>query len=95
MAPDARELIAALCCVNPAQRLGNLPDGTAGVKNHGYFKSIDWQAMYQRRSKGPIIPEIKHAADTSCFDQYDDAPESKTAYTPDMCDKYDKEFKDF
>lgn len=95
MASDARELIAGLCRVNPAQRLGNLPDGTTGVKNHVYFKTIDWDAMYQRRTKGPIVPEIRHAADTSCFDQYDDAPESKTVYTADMCDKYDKEFKDF
>ena len=95
MATDARELIAGLCRVNPAQRLGNLSDGSAGVKNHPYFKSIDWNAIYHRQSKGPIIPDVKHAADTSCFDEYDAAPESKSLYTTDLADKYDKEFKDF
>lgn len=95
MAPDARDLIAGLCKVNPAQRLGNLTNGTAGVKGHPYFKTIDWDSLYHRRNKGPIVPEVKHAADTSCFDEYEDAPEKKTVYTADMAEKYDKEFKDF
>ena len=95
MAPDARDIIAGLCKVNPAQRLGNLTNGTAGVKNHPYFKTIDWDSLYHRRKKGPILPEIKHAADTSCFDEYEDAPEKKSVYTSDMAEKYDREFKDF
>ncbi|KAL8825093.1 MAG: hypothetical protein Q9191_004619 [Dirinaria sp. TL-2023a] len=95
MDSDARDLITGLCRVNPGQRLGNLTNGTADVKNHPYFKSIDWHAVYQRKTKGPIIPEIKSATDTSCFDEYDPAPESKSVYTADMASKYDKEFKDF
>lgn len=95
MDADAQNLITGLCRVNPGQRLGNLQDGSAGVKNHPYFKTIDWDSVYHRKRRGPIIPELKSPSDTSCFDEYDAAPESKSVYTPDMASKYDKEFKDF
>lgn len=95
MDSDTQDLIAGLCRVNPGERLGNLGNGTADIKKHPYFKSIDWDAVYRRKNKGPIIPEIRSATDTSCFDEYDPAPDSKSVYTSDMASKYDKEFKDF
>lgn len=99
MSPDARDLIGCLCTVNPSQRLGNISSGdqhgTAVVKSHQFFKTIDWDALYHRKVKGPIIPKVKHAADASNFDNYDPPSESKAEYTKDMAAKYDHEFKDF
>ncbi|KAL2043949.1 hypothetical protein N7G274_003469 [Stereocaulon virgatum] len=96
---DARDLISGLCTVNPSQRLGNIAkggsSGTACVKSHPFFKTIDWDALYQRKSKGPIIPKVRHPADASNFDHYDPPSESKSEYTKDMASKYDHEFKDF
>ena len=96
---DARDLISGLCTVNPSQRLGNIAkygsSGTACVKSHPFFKTIDWDALYHRRIKGPIIPRVKHPADASNFDNYDPPAESKSEYTKDMASKYDHEFKDF
>ena len=92
---EAKDLICGLCTVNPSNRLGNISGGTDRVKSHPFFKGIDWDALYYRQMKGPIIPEIRHPADASNFDQYDPAPEPKSTYTPEMASKYDKEFKDF
>ena len=95
MSPDARDLIGGLCTVNPSHRLGNISGGSAAIKSHAFFKSINWNSLYKREMKGPIIPELKHAADASNFDDYDAAPESSSNYTKDMFHKYDHEFKDF
>lgn len=96
---DARDLIGGLLTVNPSQRLGNITNngvgGTALVKAHTFFKTIDWDALYHRKSKGPIIPKVKHAADCSNFDDYGPPSESSSTYTKDMQQKYDQEFKDF
>ncbi|KAI4200937.1 MAG: hypothetical protein LQ350_003623 [Teloschistes chrysophthalmus] len=93
--PDARDLISGLCVVNPTHRLGNLTGGVDRVKSHPFFASMDWEALYYRRLKGPIIPTLRHAADASNFDDYGAAPEHKSVYTKEMASKYDTEFKDF
>ena len=99
MSSDARDLIGSLCTVNPSQRLGNISsggvNGTALVKSHPFFETIDWDALYHRRIKGPIIPKVKHAADASNYDNYDPPSESQSTYTKDMAQKHDHEFKDF
>ena len=99
MSPEPRDLIGGLCTVNPNQRLGNISSGgqsgTALVKAHPFFKTIDWDALYHRKIKGPIIPKVKHAADSSNFDNYDPPAESKSEYTREMASRYDHEFKDF
>ncbi len=95
MSPEARELIGGLCTVNPSQRLGNISGGAQRVKSHPFFNGIDWHALYYRQMKGPIIPHLRHAADASNFDDYEDAPESKSIYSEEMSKKYEMAFKDF
>ena len=99
LSADAKDIIGALCTVDPAHRLGNISQGNlqgaATVKAHPFFKSIDWDALYNRKMKGPIIPKVKSPTDSSNFTDYD-APSSQcSAYTKDMQHKYDHEFKDF
>ncbi|KAL8940709.1 MAG: hypothetical protein Q9211_002148 [Gyalolechia sp. 1 TL-2023] len=95
MDPDARSLISGLCAVNPGQRLGNLAGGVDKVKSHPFFSTIDWDALYYRKIKGPIIPKLRHAADASNFDEYDQPPEQRSVYTKEMLSKYDHEFREF
>lgn len=92
---DARDLIKGVCRTDIVHRLGNSSDGTEQIKAHPFFKTINWDDLYYRRNKGPIIPEIRHPADASCFDDYDAGPQKRSEYTQDMENKYDKEFKDF
>lgn len=95
MTPEAHDLIAGLCTVNPSQRLGNISGGAQRVKSHPFFRAIDWDALYRRQMKGPIIPHLRHPTDASNFDDYEDAPESKSVYTEEMSSQYEEAFKDF
>lgn len=95
MSPDARDLIAGLCTVNPSQRLGNISGGAERVKSHRFFHGIDWHALYHRQMNGPIVPHVRHAADASNFDEYDPPPEHESLYTPDLAEQYEVDFEDF
>ena len=95
MTPEAHDLIANVCIVNPSQRLGNIQGGAERVKNHPFFRTIDWEALYYRHMKGPIIPQLTSAADASNFDDYDPPSERQSTYTDQMAEKWEHVFKDF
>ena len=95
MTPEARSLISGLCTVDVSKRLGNIQGGANTVKSHPWFASTDWDAVWQRRYPGPIIPHLRGPADTRNFDDYDDEPAGRAPYTEDLRDKYEEMFKDF
>ncbi|USW52110.1 Putative serine/threonine-protein kinase, active [Septoria linicola] len=95
MGTDARDIIGGLCTVDVTKRLGNMAGGAALVKQHPWFSDINWDELYHRRIKGPIIPHLKGPDDTRNFDEYDPEPEKKEPYTKELYEKYDKMFADF
>ncbi|KAK1818163.1 cytochrome c oxidase subunit 1 [Friedmanniomyces endolithicus] len=95
MSQDARDIIAGLCEVDVAKRLGNVKGGASTVKSQPWFKSIDWDALYHRKMQGPIVPHLKSADDTRNFDEYDAEPVHRDQYTKEMQAKYDSAFADF
>lgn len=40
------------------------------MKKHRWFKNIDWEDVYKRQLKPPIVPTVVHDGDTSNFDEY-------------------------
>lgn len=95
MSPDARDLISQLCAVDVSKRLGNIKGGAQAIKEHPWFKDIDWNAMYHREMQGPIVPHLRGPADTRNFDEYDPEPLQKDQYTKEMKEKYEGAFGDF
>ncbi len=96
MSPEAEDLIKGLCTVDRSRRLGNLQAGPADIKRHAFFAPIDWTALYNRTSPGPIVPRLEHAADASNFDDYPDEDASKRhPYTDEMRGRYEDVFRDF
>ncbi|KAF2492684.1 serine/threonine-protein kinase YPK2/YKR2 [Lophium mytilinum] len=95
MSPDARDLIAGLCTVDTSKRLGNIKGGASAVKEHPWFRNIDWDALYHRRVQGPIVPHLRGPADTRNFDEYEPEPEGREEYSADMRDRWEESFKDF
>ncbi|KAK5685392.1 cytochrome c oxidase subunit 1 [Elasticomyces elasticus] len=95
MSEDARGIIAGLCEVDVAKRLGNVKGGAATVKAQPWFKNIDWDALYHRKMQGPIVPHLRSADDTRNFDEYDAEPVHRDPYTKEMQAKYDSAFADF
>ncbi|KAK7576358.1 hypothetical protein V9T40_012644 [Parthenolecanium corni] len=68
--PIAKDLIKKLLVQDRTKRLGNMKNGVEDVKRHRWFKHIDWQDVYNKRLKPPIVPRITFEGDTRNFDEY-------------------------
>jgi cGMP-dependent protein kinase len=63
-------LIKKLCRETPAERLGCQRHGMKDVRKARWFDGFDFVALIARTMQAPILPEIKHATDTSNFDNF-------------------------
>ncbi|KAK3365197.1 kinase-like domain-containing protein [Lasiosphaeria ovina] len=92
---EAKDIIRQLCTVDRSRRLGNISGGAAKVKAHPFFNGVDWDAVIQRRQRGPIIPPIRYPGDAQCFDIYPEEDAVRDEYTDEMAERYDDYFRDF
>lgn len=96
MSTEAKDIIAGLCKTNPSERLGHISGGAGRVKDHPFFHDINWDELYHRKIKGPIIPRIDHPADSGNFEEYPPPDvDRQSIYTEDMREKYEDQFADF
>ncbi|KAI9832003.1 MAG: hypothetical protein M1819_004547 [Sarea resinae] len=59
LGPDAKDLLTRLLRKEPTKRLGaNMPKDLQTIKNHRFFKRIDWKALGRRELEPPIRPII-------------------------------------
>ncbi|KAG2492165.1 hypothetical protein HYH03_009416 [Edaphochlamys debaryana] len=84
MGPWARDLINKLLNPDPALRLGGGVEGVQAVKDHDWFKNLEWNYIAAKAYMPPYTPPLKTPDDTSCFDKYDHLPplESAAGLTP-------------
>jgi len=68
----AKDLIRKLLVIDRTKRIGNLKNGADDIKNHKWFKGLDWEEVYQRKLKAPFVPKVTSAGDTSNFQEYSD-----------------------
>ncbi|XP_024918079.1 cAMP-dependent protein kinase catalytic subunit PRKX isoform X1 [Cynoglossus semilaevis] len=87
-----KDLIKKFLVIDRARRLGNMKNGAEDVKKHRWFKTIDWEAVPQRKLKPPIVPKVSHEGDTSNFDVY---PEDDWKKDPPVPQKDLELFKNF
>lgn len=92
---DAQDIIRSFCTIDRSRRLGNISGGAQRVKDHPFFQDIDWDDVYNRRRRGPIIPPIRYPGDAQCFDNYPEDDGKRDTYSPEMAQKYDDYFRDF
>ncbi|KAF2276293.1 serine/threonine-protein kinase YPK2/YKR2 [Westerdykella ornata] len=95
MSPEARDLISGLCTVDTSKRLGNIKGGASAVKSHPWFRNIDWDALYNRKVRGPIVPHLRGPADARNFDDYEPESGNREPYSKELREKWDEYFKDF
>ncbi|XP_036883606.1 cAMP-dependent protein kinase catalytic subunit PRKX isoform X1 [Sturnira hondurensis] len=69
---NVKDLIRKLLVVDRTRRLGNMKNGADDVKRHRWFRSLDWEAVPQRKLKPPILPKVCGEGDTSNFETYPD-----------------------
>ncbi|XP_062865481.1 cAMP-dependent protein kinase catalytic subunit PRKX [Trichomycterus rosablanca] len=77
-----KDLIKKFLVIDRARRLGNMKNGAEDVKKHRWFKTIDWEAVPNRKLKPPIVPKVSHEGDTSNFEAYPDAEWKKDTPVP-------------
>ena len=73
---DAKSLVKHLLTADVTKRYGCLRNGANDIKNHRWFKNLDWFKLGQKRLPVPFIPQIGRPGDTSNFTDY---PDSDTA----------------
>lgn len=87
---DLKDLLRNLLQVDLTKRYGNLRNGVNDIKNHRWFATTEWIAVYQRKIEAPFIPKVKAPGDTSNFDDYEEE-----ALRISSTEKCQKEFNDF
>ena len=98
---SARDFILALCKTDPTQRLGHIAGGSKRVMEHWFFDGVDWDEIYYRRRRGPIIPRVEWAGDAGNFDEYPDPIDGEESeggrgrYDSELREEWEEAFQDF
>eukprot|EP00298_Acanthocystis_sp_HF-20_P026885 c4717_g1_i1.p1 GENE.c4717_g1_i1~~c4717_g1_i1.p1 ORF type:complete len:337 (-),score=79.76 c4717_g1_i1:25-1035(-) len=71
---SAKDIIKKLCEPDLTKRYGCMANGIEDIKQHKWFKGIDWEELENATLTPPIIPKVSNEADTSNFDQYEESP---------------------
>uniref|UniRef100_A0A1A9W6K8 Protein kinase domain-containing protein n=1 Tax=Glossina brevipalpis TaxID=37001 RepID=A0A1A9W6K8_9MUSC len=69
-----KDLVDHLLQVDLSKRYGNLTNGVKDIKDHAWFKPIDWYAVLNQEIAAPYVPTVANMEDLSNFDKY---PETK------------------
>jgi len=63
LGPDAKDLLTRLLRKEPSKRLGyHMPKDLQTIKQHRFFRKIDWKALERRELEPPIKPVITDPA---------------------------------
>ncbi|XP_023231758.1 cAMP-dependent protein kinase catalytic subunit 3 isoform X2 [Centruroides vittatus] len=68
--PVAKDLIRKLLVNDRTKRLGSMKNEAEDVKRHRWFKGTDWDDVYYKRLKPPIVPKVCFDGDTQNFEEY-------------------------
>ncbi|KAK2104097.1 hypothetical protein P7K49_017953 [Saguinus oedipus] len=69
---DLKDLLQNLLQVDLTKRFGNLRNGVGDIKNHKWFATTNWIAIYKKKVKAPFIPKFAGPGDASNFDNYEE-----------------------
>ena len=63
------DLIRKLLTVDPKKRIGYGSNDANDIKNHPYFKDVDWEKYKRKEIKPPFIPQLENDVDLKYFDE--------------------------
>ena len=69
MSKEAIAICKALLTKSPQKRLGSGDDGEKNVRDHIFFRRIDWSRIESKEVQPPYKPKINDLKDTSNFDR--------------------------
>ncbi|KAH8247300.1 hypothetical protein KR038_002012 [Drosophila bunnanda] len=73
-----RHLIDHLLQVDLSRRFGNLSNGNRDIKDHEWFKEVEWIPMLNQTLTAPYVPNISNPEDLSNFDKVEEKPRAKS-----------------
>ena len=74
LSPDAKDLITKLLKKVPAARLGSKEGDVQKIKNHRFFRKIDWRRLETRDVTPPLQPIITDPAEAENFPRFNALP---------------------
>ncbi|XP_030370303.1 cAMP-dependent protein kinase catalytic subunit 2 isoform X2 [Scaptodrosophila lebanonensis] len=86
-----RHLVDNLLQVDLSKRYGNLINGNKDIKDHEWFKELDWIPLLNQQLRAPYVPNISSPEDISNFDKL---PESKPREKAKVM-RHEEAFADF
>ncbi|CAG8433938.1 12141_t:CDS:2 [Ambispora gerdemannii] len=87
-----KDLLKRLLTADLSKRYGNLKGGSEDIKQHNWFKGVDWERLCRQEIEAPYIPHVNGDGDTSNFDMY---PEEQESYGKPCSDIYRDKFPTF
>eukprot|EP00768_Dysnectes_brevis_P007921 gnl/Dysnectes_brevis/690_a761_2746.p1 GENE.gnl/Dysnectes_brevis/690_a761_2746~~gnl/Dysnectes_brevis/690_a761_2746.p1 ORF type:complete len:516 (+),score=139.23 gnl/Dysnectes_brevis/690_a761_2746:1111-2658(+) len=69
MSDSCKDIIEGLLVRDPRRRLGSRKGGVEELKQHPWFRGLDWDRLYRRGYEMEYRPEVKGAMDLSNFDR--------------------------
>lgn len=86
---DVRDFISRLLVKDPRQRLGGGPNDAKELKDHLFFKDLNWDDLATKKIPAPFVPRISNELDTSNFSEEFTTmiPQDSPAIVPPDVDK--------
>ena len=79
----SRSLIKHLLQPDLSKRYGNLKDGVNDIKNHEFFKSLNWGKILRQEIEAPFIPKIKGDNELKYYNVYPDSDDKAEPFNKD------------
>lgn len=68
LSPEAIDILTKLLQYDPEKRIGCRDLGSVEIKQHPFFKGIDFDALERKELEPPFVPEVAGADDYTNFD---------------------------
>ena len=78
-----KSLIKHLLDKDISRRYGNLKNGVDDIKNHEFFKSLNWDKLLKQEIPAEFIPKVKVGNELKYYDFYPDSDEKVESIQPD------------
>ncbi len=76
---ESKSLIKHLLEPELSKRYGNLKNGVDDIKNHVFFKSMNWDKLLRQEIEAPFIPKIKDN-ELKYYNVYPDSDDNAESY---------------
>ena len=67
--PVAKKLLQGLLHKDPKKRLGNGKNGIKNIKDHEFFREINWDALLKKEIEPPFVPLCENEIDLANIDK--------------------------